>query len=300
MPPTDSERITIATSLVPGRRDRVQHTALTSWTAAGFYPISVNVAEEIASLRTEFPTVAFVTASRSGRKIAGKPVPFITDLLKAADHRHDGPRLIGLFNADIILRPGTRLAETLTAEAGGTVVMVPRVDIPSLDAATSFPPTGNHAFSVGYDGAFLDTSFLAALPDNAFCLGMPFWDYWLPMMALLQDRPLKSIASAEALHVSHDTAWDQTIYFYFHALVSDLITECRRRGDAKSDPALALLSDVMANIYTKIFDRGTGVPATPAEGEARRAVLADAFDSVQEVVVQHIKRRAEPLLCPRP
>ena len=62
------------------------------------------------------------------------------------------------------------------------------------------------------------------------------------------------------------------------------------------DAALGLLADVMASLYGGMFDRGTSNP-DGRDADIRRAVLADAFDRIQAVVVHHIKQRAQPIAC---
>lgn len=295
----DQDRPVIVTSLAPGRDDSVQMLATQSWAASGFRVISVNVAAEIEALKASFPAVEFVPATRSALKVAGKPVPFIADLLAVAGRAGPG-RTIGVVNADIIFRKGSRVRDAIATQSAGGVIMLPRVDVPSIDQITKFEGSGAGRFSIGYDGVFIDAGVAASLPDSGFCLGMPFWDYWLPMMAILRGHPLLSIATPEALHLNHATAWNQAVYFFFHALVSDLIAECRRQAAQSADPSLGLLGDVMANLYRKIFDRGTQASDANSDAEARRATLADCFDSVQEVVVHHIKRSARPLACPPP
>jgi hypothetical protein len=281
--------ITIATSLAPGRKDKVQADALASWRQVGFEIISVNAEREIAALKDDFADVVFIAAPRTGEKVAGKPVPMIVDMLRAA--RQAGGKLVGVINADIVLRPVPGLVDVLAQNTTGSLVMLPRVDV--SDTA-DFRPKGDEKFSVGYDGFFIDAGLVDQIPDSPFCLGMPFWDYWLPMIALLKDWPLKTIAAPVALHAQHDTKWDQAIYFYFHALASDLAVVCRESATLKQDPSLALLADVFANVYGQIFARGTAASAS----EDRREMLADLFDRIQEAVVHHIKQRAQPLTVP--
>lgn len=285
MAPATDDRPLIATSLVPGRTDRVQSDAVSSWLALDLRVISVNAAPEIAALKAAHPDIEFVAAERTGQKIAGKPVPMIVDMMRAAVARRGTARAIGVINADIVLRPVPGLFDVINAEIADSLILLPRVDVA---ATADYRPGGPTNFSIGYDGFFIDAGLVAAIPDSPFCLGMPFWDYWLPMIAILQQRALKTIASPVALHVTHDTKWDQAIYFYFHALVGDLIAVSR------TGVYNALLPDVFANVYARIFDLGTAADATAAQRQA----LADVFDRIQEVVVHHIKQRAKPLTVP--
>ncbi|MDX2223516.1 MAG: hypothetical protein SFV21_12250 [Rhodospirillaceae bacterium] len=298
VPPSDPP-IVFATSLVPRRADGVQNAAVASWLSHGARVISVNVPDEIAALTQQFPKVEFVTAERSGQRIAGRPVPFIRDLAAAMAARMGTAPFACLINSDIVLRPTCDLAATVTAQIGDGLILLPRVDLPDLAAVASFAPTGQEAFSVGYDGAFLSRAMLAEIPESLFCIGMPFWDYWLPALALIKDRPLKALASPVALHVAHDTRWDGTVFLFFHALLNDVLSACRAVQASQNSAALDLTLDALSHVYANLFEHGTKPDAaTGAVDPARTQALADFYDRVQEVIVHHIKTRAIAVTVP--
>jgi hypothetical protein len=298
VPPTFPP-IVYATSLVPGRSDGVQEAAVASWIAHGGRVVSVNVPEEISGLNSQFPQVEFVPAVRSGQRFAGRPVPLIRDLATVATERLGAAPFACLINSDIVLRPAPDLVATVAAHVGDGLILLPRVDVADLAAVTAFAPTGHETFSVGYDGAFLSPSILAEIPENLFCIGMPFWDYWLPALTLIKGRSLKTLASPVALHVAHDTRWDGTVFLFFHALLNDLFAACRQVQSAQSSAALDLTLDALSHVYAHLFEHGTKTdPATGAADPARTRALADFYDRVQEVVVHHIKTRAAPIRLP--
>ena len=155
---------------------------------------------------------------------------------------------------------------------------------------------GDESFSVGYDYFLMSADVLDDFADSPFCIGMPFWDYWLPLMALLKGRTLKALLSPVALHIAHETRWDDSIYVFFHALIAAVMDVCRtnrERGVAPADRQFDLLFDVLGHAYADIFARGTG-------GEAPGGVetLAAFYDRFQEVAVHHIKSSAVPLILP--
>ncbi|MDX2145642.1 MAG: hypothetical protein SFV19_19980 [Rhodospirillaceae bacterium] len=286
--------ISIATSLIPGRDVELQATAIKSWRACGLEVVSVNSAAEIPVLRTQFTDIGFNPAPRTAERIAGKPVPHIRDLLLSARSSGDANGVIGFINSDILLRPVEGLAQTLYEHARDALVLLPRVDVADATALASFRPSGNEAFSVGYDGVFMPARMLDDIPDNIFSIGMPFWDYWLPMIAILKNRPLKSVASPVALHVSHPSRWDGSIYLYFHALASDLLKIAGEMKAATPSPAFHLAIDALGHVYHDMFERGT-----KATQDAQAvAALAAFYDRLQEVIVHHIKAHAQPIIIP--
>jgi hypothetical protein len=286
--------ITVATSLIPGRDIDLQAGALGSWQRCGIDVLSVNAATEITDLRRQFPGLPIHAAARTGEKVAGKPVPFIRDLLLGAAANAKPPATVGLVNSDIFLRPVAGLAEALAHHSREALLLVPRVDVSDRGAISAFRPTGAEVFSVGYDGVFLPAALVEDIPENIFCIGMPFWDYWLPLVALLKGYPLKTLTSPIALHVAHGTRWDGSVYIFFHALVSDLLTLSEKLKPRNPSPAFHLAIDLLGHVYRDMFERGT----TAARENQSTEALAAFYDRVQEVIVHHIKVAAVPVTIP--
>jgi hypothetical protein len=290
----------LATSIVPDRDAALHRAAIASWRAAGCTVISVNGATEAAKVRAEYPDVTVITAATTAERFAHKPVPYIHDLLKALRNACGDTPLnqctVGIINADIYFRNVPDLAQTLRREAAGALILGPRIDVDASASFTAFRPTGDEIYSVGYDYFFMSGDLLDDFADSPFCMGMPFWDYWMPLAALLQGRPLKALNSPVALHVTHDTRWDDSVYLFFHSLVAYVIELCRkttRRDESPEARQFDLLFDVLSFLYSGVFSRGTEPAAnTQAPDPAGIAVLADFYDRFQQVAVHHIKSRA--------
>jgi hypothetical protein len=286
--------ISVTTSLVPGRDVELQLAAITSWKHHGFHVTSINAQSEIIDVGKQFPNVSVVTAERTGEKVAGKPLPFVVDLLRIASAQHPGADVVGFMNSDIILRPQANLASILADSGTSSAILLPRVDIPDLKSTATFSPTGRETYSIGYDGIFLPPRMIASIPDSLFCIGMPFWDYWLPLMLILQGHDVKAIASPVALHVQHATRWDQSIYLFFHALMSDALKVSGSQNQTARSPAFEIAIDMLQHSYSDIFQRATQANADSASMDS----LAHFYDRIQEVVVHHIKAKAQPLSVP--
>ena len=290
----------LATSLAPGRDLARQRAAVASWRDAGFAVVSVNAAAEVPALTRDHPDVKVIAAAATGEKVAGKPVPYIRDLMQAlrgacADSGvSPNACTVGIINDDIHLRLTPAQSRDLERSAQGSVILGARVDVADADAIARFAPSGQETYAVGYDYFLMSGDVLDDFADGPFCLGMPFWDYWLPLMALLKGRPLKALVSPVALHVAHDTRWDDTIYFFFHALIASVLEASkasRGRGPAPEARQFDLLLDILGHVYADVFERGTR--AEPAQAGAVEA-LAAFYDRFQEVAVHHIKASASP------
>ncbi len=298
-----TNRIVLATSLVPLRDHALQAAAVASWRAAGFAVISVNGAKEADQVRGEFPEVTVVTAERTAEQFAKKPVPYIHDLLAALRSACAGKSLgdctVGIINADIYLRPLPDLAPVIRREAKGALLLGPRVDVAARADFETFAPSGAETYSIGYDYFLMSGDLLDDFAESPFCMGMPFWDYWMPLVALLKGRPLKTVTTPVALHVQHETRWDDTIYLFFHALISYVIELCRagtRRDVSAESRQFDLMFDALSHIYAGVFARGTETaPGAGAPSESGVAALADFYDRFQQVAVHHIKSRATPI-----
>ncbi len=277
---------------------------------AGCEVISVNGATEAARLRSAYPGLTVVPVEATAERFAHKPVPYIHDLLKtlrSACAAYDVPIAqctVGVINADIYFRDVPGLADTLRREAAGALILGPRVDVDASASFTAFHPTGDESYSVGYDYFFMSGELLADFADSPFCMGMPFWDYWLPLVALLHGRPLKALQAPVALHVTHDTRWDDSVYLFFHSLVAYVIELCRkstRRDQSPQSRQFDLLFDVLSHLYGGVFARGTEPAAgSSAPDAAGIAALSDFYDRFQQVAVHHIKSRATPICIGAP
>ncbi|MBX7199511.1 MAG: hypothetical protein K1X51_09050 [Rhodospirillaceae bacterium] len=303
MSSNDPRRIVLATSLVPQRDHALQTAAVASWRAAGFAVLSVNGAKEAEQVRREFPDVEVIAVERTAEHFAKKPVPFIHDLLAALRKACGGANLadctVGIINADIYMRPLPGLAPAIRREAKGALLLGPRVDVANRAAFETYAATGAETYSIGYDYFLMSGDLLDDFADSPFCMGMPFWDYWMPLAALLQGRPLKAVTTPVALHVAHETRWDGTIYLFFHALISYVIELCRaglRRDTSAASRQFDLMFDALSHVYAGVFERGTEkAPGADAPAEAAVTALADFYDRFQEVAVHHIKSRAMPI-----
>ena len=300
--------VILATSLVPSRDEALQRANVMSWQTAGFEVISVNGAEEARALEAAYPDVRIAVAEKTAERVARKPVPHIHDLLNALRNRCAGQStpgrhcIVDVINAYIYLRPVPKLSEIVRTHAPGALILGPRVDVDDAAVFASYRPTGTETYSVGYDYFLMSSELLDDFTESPFAMGMPFWDYWLPLVALLHGRPLKSLNAPVALHVHHDTQWDDTIYLFFHSLVVYVIELCRKtvgQDVSASARQFDFLFDVLSHVYGRAFAQGTAPgKETSTPDPAGIAALADFYDRFQEVAVHHIKSRAETITVP--
>ncbi|MBU1191898.1 MAG: sulfotransferase [Gammaproteobacteria bacterium] len=250
--------ITVATSIAPKGIEK-QQRAIASWLALGFRAVSLNTADEIAQLQVHFPQVEFITVGRDGTQLAGKPYVFLDDVLGYLRNA-SSDRICGIVNSDIILRASADLISYIWHEADGALVYGSRVDIQSADDAEG------SLYHRGFDFFFFDRNAIGKLPKTNFMLGVPWWDYWVPVGFQLAGVPIKRLDSRIAYHVWHTTNYSTEILLKFGR---EFVEHC------KAAPFLSL--------YTQCHEGKLG--------DASQSVLSDA-------VLDYINRNTAKIAIP--
>lgn len=190
--------ITVATSL---RLDNIaiQKTAIQTWLDAGFHAVSVNPLDVIAILQPQFPEVEFIAAPRDGRKQYGKPFVYFDDML--AYFKNRTMPVCGIISPDICLQ-NKDFYEFVKTEAPHSFVFGSRVDVESLSSAKG------KLYNIGFDYFFFDREIIPYYPEQSFCMGLPWLDYWAVIVPLMRKIPVKRVVDPIALHVTHPQPGD--------------------------------------------------------------------------------------------
>lgn len=196
----------IVTSIAPRGLDN-QRRAVNSWLALGFRVVSLNCAEEIAQLAPLFPEVEFVAVQRDGRALSGRPLVYFDDILQY--YRDSGDTICGIVNSDILLKQDMDFCAIIRDEAAQSLVYGSRVDV------TSFDSLSGGVYRGGFDFFFFSRDFLDAYPPSDFMLGMTWWDYWVPTVALLRGLPVKRLDTYFAFHEHHAANYSPESYVQF-------------------------------------------------------------------------------------
>lgn len=186
--------ITIATSIAPQANMANQQLAIKSWLDQGFTVIAVNTPDEIEVLEPLFPHVRFCAATHDAREKYGKPYIYFDDLLKSLYEQ--GSPICGIVNSDIHLS-GPGLYDFIRQHAPGSFLFGARVDVDSLDR--------RHLGELfrGFDYFFFDRAVVPLYPPEEFCIGLEWWDYWVVLIPLARNVPIKRIVSPIAYHIRH-------------------------------------------------------------------------------------------------
>ncbi len=186
--------VAIATSIAPGNIEN-QRAAIESWILLGFEAVSLNSREEISQLQSIYENVTFHEVKRDARADAGRPLVYLDDLFAYLCDR--GTSICGIVNSDIRLKADGDLISFICKQAENAVVFGSRTDVDSPEQAAG------EIYAKGFDFFFFDKDLLRQFPKSQFCLGLPWWDLWIPLIAQQKGLTVKYVESAIAYHIKH-------------------------------------------------------------------------------------------------
>lgn len=283
--PAATTPITIITSIAPKGLQK-QRRAVQSWLDLGFEVLSLNIQKEIEILLPDFPGVTFIRAKRDGSKIANKPYVYIDDML--AELKRTGHQVVGIVNSDIILRAQASLVEYLNEEAVGSFLYASRIDVEKPD------DKHGKVYHRGFDLFFFDRAMIDKIPKSKFMLGMPWWDYWVPLAPLLQEMPVKRIETPLGFHVWHATNYSDAQLMQFarefasqceQAPFIDLFRQCVEgnygsvRYSVLSDAALDYLARNSERVYLPQTVTDTSYHRSERKDKPRVTAIVSTYNS---------------------
>ena len=186
--------LVIVTSIAPGN-EKNQLSAIESWQKSGFTVVSLNNQAEVNQLESIYKDVTFYAVKRDGKATVGRPLVYVDDLLLYL--KQYGTKICGIINSDIRLEAGENFLSFVSQQAENSVIFGSRVDI------DSFELTGGEIYQRGFDIFFFDKVLLEEFPISQFCLGLPWWDLWIPSMAIKKGLNSKYLATPVVYHLKH-------------------------------------------------------------------------------------------------
>lgn len=190
-----------------------QGMCLESWTSSGFAPHSLNSSHEQLpeALSNKINVIA---VSPDAREETGRPLVFLEDFLKiGAEHANP---VVAITNADIVLEFDLNLREQVTALKPGQFLAAHRTDVD--DSRQRANP---EIYDKGFDFfAFHATDLRRMLATGipGFVFGMPWWDYYLPLAALISGIEVKTLSASKIVHLRHDNRWNAAAGEHFGQL----------------------------------------------------------------------------------
>jgi len=222
-----SKFVTVATSLAPVNVEKQVET-LKSWQRIGLNILSVNNAEEIKLLAPNFKMVNFIEAQRDASNMAGKPFVYLDEVLHFLEKTD--AETCGIINSDILLSGDDSVLDFIVEKSKKALVFGSRIDVDAIHDLN-----GEEYFG-GFDFFFFDKEIIRLYPKTDFCLGLPWWDYWLPLVPIINGVPVRRLVTPFAYHVKHQQNWQQQFFEDFGRRLAEYV--CRESRSKKFDQEL--------------------------------------------------------------
>lgn len=219
-----------------------------SWAAPGWRALSVNPVEELGTL-TDLPAGVTAVAARPGVAEAfGRPGTWVWDALGQAIDT--GAPVVGIVNADIRLDLDAGRRRALMARAADRILACNRMDLghPGQQEGPYY--------RYGYDLLLMPRDLAKLLDMRGFALGVPWWDYWILLDALLRGLPVEVVQCAGVRHLAHKAAWQRPAWL---AALRSMMAHLAPRRAALSGLGMGLIGEATADMLA-------AVAATPDEG----------------------------------
>jgi hypothetical protein len=188
----------VFTTINPYGNFDAQREAILSW-CKEYDVYSVNSEEEIKIAEELYPEVVFVQTKNTyqvGSKTLIK-LDAILDAIKSTDAKR-----CAIVNSDIIL---------------GRKVKIDRKFDSSLVIATRWElgKKPSYPFTDGYDLFIFDRKILELFYNKNYVIGMPWWDFWIPIVANRAGIPIYHIKNEIIQHRTHKTNYAQETWHIF-------------------------------------------------------------------------------------
>lgn len=231
-----------------------QRACIESWRAASFDPVSVNSSDE------DYPhAMRMAKVHRNASAVTGRPHVYFQDMLSIAAAQAQGKPFC-ITNADILMLPGSDLAERVMSLRPGEILFSRRTDIEQVGSTSGVP----------YDKGF---DFFAMHPDDLsgvstqMIFGAPWWDHFLPLLMYLRGCKIHQADPKKILHLDHTERWNWSVWemlgqrflYELQAVNSNLTYQSRIR-DAIDRRTGRMMSDLKYRLWKRLPKNAAGEP----------------------------------------
>lgn len=219
-----------------------------SWPAPGWQVLTINPAEEIGTLTDLPPGVTAIPAQPGVAETYGRPGTWVSDAL--AQVVATGAPVVGIVNADIRLDLDAARRAALLDRARTRIIACNRMDV-----GHAGQDSGPY-YRYGYDLVLMPRACAQRIDMRGFALGVPWWDYWILLDALLQGMPVEVVQCAGVRHLAHQAAWQRPAWL---AALRSMMAHLAPRRAALSRLGMGIIAEATADLLA-------AVAAAPEEG----------------------------------
>lgn len=208
----------VFTTINPNNNFEAQNEALSSWSL--YYNIySVNTEVEVKKIEHLYPYVKFLITDDT-YDYNGKKLVKLNAILTAI--KNINSKYSCIINSDIILKSDklNQLVDDKYLSNG--LIISTRYEIEGEKII--------NAFIAGYDIFIFDIRNVDILFNNNYVIGMPWWDYWVPLISLKYQLNVYHLDEEIFLHRVHNTNYDSDSWISFgEHLYRDIIVNLMNR-----------------------------------------------------------------------
>lgn len=207
----------IITSIIP-KKDDVQAKCIKSWFKCGFNVYSINCKTEWEVIKKYYNGVVLIEPKNTSRELYKTKIPYpsILDILEFVFNQKGSTWIT---NSDIYLELKDGYKRNIAICSESDLIFGNRFDVISLDNRKE-----GIFYGSGYDWFVVHKNFEHLFKNikNHFCIGQPFWDYWIPLTYIRKGMSPTLCMTKIAYHQKHSLKWDdESFYHYCSMLGSD-------------------------------------------------------------------------------
>jgi len=191
----------IFTTINPNDLSDTQLNAISSWTKK-YKVYSVNRKEEIERIKDIYKNVNFIETDDI-YLYKGKNLIKLNAILDSIRKVSNG--LAAIINSDIILTDELEINIKSRYLINGIFIGT-RYE---LDNGKKYP------FIYGYDIFIFNSKYAPIFNNEKYVIGMPWWDYWVPICALKNRLNVYHIKDEIIYHKTHKTNYEHKIWLEF-------------------------------------------------------------------------------------
>lgn len=203
----------IFTTINPNDNFEAQSKAVSSWSNK-YQVYSVNTKEEIEKINSLYPNVTFVETKDTFNYKTKKLIK-LNSILSAIDITCKS-ETVAIVNSDIILNKDIYLNINQRYLINGLFIGT-RYE---LDGDKKYP------FIYGYDVFIFNSKYTNIFKNDKYVIGMPWWDYWVPLACIKNGMNLYHIKDELIYHITHEINYDMNIWLEFGKnLYQDIVVD---------------------------------------------------------------------------
>lgn len=203
----------ILTSISP-RQLPAQADAIRTWVKTGLPIGSINHKSEIDVLRQapeliDLP-IRFISTENVATKYFDRPLVYLDSYFQFAEHKEIDQFI--LINSDNRIADCDYLISTLSRDNYSVAISNRSDEDPETGSVTPY--------EFGYDLFIIRKESYKCLSQSVFCLGVPYIDYFIPIISYLAGFDIAKTKTPLTLHIDHEKNWNFELYakadYFFH------------------------------------------------------------------------------------